>query len=46
MKKLLYIIMILATVLNAKSINVAVAANVSYAIDDLKKELKKILKIY
>jgi molybdate transport system substrate-binding protein len=41
MKKLLYIIMILATVLNAKSINVAVAANVSYAMDELIDEFNK-----
>lgn len=41
MKKLLYVIVILATVLNAKSINVAVAANVSYAMDELIDEFNK-----
>jgi len=41
-KKIILIILLLNTILVAKTINIAVAANVSYAIDDLKKEFKKL----
>lgn len=41
MKKVLIIIAFLASTLSASSINIAVAANVSYAIDELKKEFSK-----
>ncbi len=41
MKYIFLLIFILLTSLNASSINVAVAANVSYAIDDLIKEFNK-----
>lgn len=41
MKYIFLLIFILFTSLNASSINVAVAANVSYAIDDLVKEFNK-----
>ena len=41
MKKVLIIIAFLASTLSASSINIAIAANVSYAIDELKKEFSK-----
>ncbi len=41
MKKLLLLSMFIISTLNAVTINIAVAANVSYAIEDLKKEFKK-----
>ena len=41
MKQILIIILFLIINLEAKSINIAVAANVSYAIDELKSEFKK-----
>ena len=41
MKKILLIVALLTLNLFANSINVAVAANVSYAIDELKEEFKK-----
>lgn len=41
MKKIVWVFFILATVLNAKSINIAVAANVSYAMDELLDEFHK-----
>ncbi|RLA76686.1 MAG: molybdate ABC transporter substrate-binding protein [Epsilonproteobacteria bacterium] len=41
MKKLLFLFMFIISTLNAAAINIAVAANVSYAIEDLKKEFKK-----
>ena len=40
--KLLIIALLLMTSIEAKTITIAVAANVSYAIDDLKKEFKKL----
>jgi len=40
-KKVLIIIAFLASTLSASSINIAIAANVSYAIDELKKEFSK-----
>ena len=40
-KKIILITILFATISIAKTINIAVAANVSYAIDDLKKEFKK-----
>ena len=40
MKKIIVVIFLLTTSLLAKSINIAVAANVSYAIDRLKKEFE------
>ncbi len=42
LKKLLLSILIVYSSLSAGNINIAVAANVSYAIDDLKKEFKKL----
>ncbi len=42
LKKLILSILILAISLFARDINIAVAANVSYAIDDLKKEFNKL----
>lgn len=41
MKKLLILLTLCASLLSAGTINVAVAANVSYAIEDLKKEFNK-----
>jgi molybdate transport system substrate-binding protein len=41
-KRLLFIFFIFTTFLGAKSISIAVAANVSYAIEDLKKEFHKL----
>ena len=41
MKKLLLSAVLILATLNAGTINIAVAANVSYAIDDLKKEFNK-----
>jgi len=41
MKKILIIILMMSTFLQAKAITIAVAANVSYAINDLKKEFNK-----
>lgn len=41
MKKLIAILFVLSSVLYAGKINIAVAANVSYAIDELKAEFKK-----
>jgi len=41
MKKLLILLALSISVLNAGTISVAVAANVSYAIEDLKKEFSK-----
>ena len=41
MRKLLLAFIFVTSVLNAGTINIAVAANVSYAIEDLKKEFKK-----
>ncbi len=41
MKKIFLILVLLTSFMFAKQINVAVAANVSYAIDDLIKEFKK-----
>ena len=42
MVKKIILIILLSTILVAKTINIAVATNVSYAIDDLKKEFKKL----
>ena len=42
MKKLFLLVLFILSSLNAGTINIAVAANVSYAIDDLKKEFKKL----
>jgi molybdate transport system substrate-binding protein len=42
MFKILFGTVLLSGLLFAKSINIAVAANVSYAMDDLKKEFKKL----
>lgn len=42
MKKLFLLVVLILSTLNAGSINIAVAANVSYAIDDLKKEFNKL----
>ncbi len=42
MEKVLIVLSFLVTVLNASHINIAVAANVSYAMDELKKEFSKI----
>jgi molybdate transport system substrate-binding protein len=41
MKKLFTLLVLSASILSAGTINIALAANVSYAIDDLKKEFKK-----
>jgi len=41
MKKLLTLLTLCASLLSAGTINIAVAANVSYAIEDLKKEFNK-----
>ncbi len=41
MRKLFFISLFILSSLNAGTINIAVAANVSYAIEDLKKEFKK-----
>lgn len=41
MKKILILILTLSALLQAKAITIAVAANVSYAINDLKKEFSK-----
>jgi len=41
MRKLLFLSLFILFSLNAGTINIAVAANVSYAIEDLKKEFKK-----
>ena len=40
-KKYIYLLLFLTSYLSAGSINIAVAANVSYALDALKKEFKK-----
>jgi len=42
MKKLFLLVLFVLSSLNAGTINIAVAANVSYAIEDLKKEFKKL----
>lgn len=42
MKNFILLFLLLNTLLNASSINVAIAANVSYAIDDLKMAFKEI----
>lgn len=42
MKRLLFSFIFSISILNAATINIAVAANVSYAIEDLKKEFKKL----
>jgi len=41
-KKQLFLILVLTTLLNASHISIAVASNVSYAIEDLKKEFHKL----
>lgn len=41
MKRFIIVLLLFTTALFAKSINIAVAANVSYAIDELKAEFKK-----
>ena len=41
MKKLFFLPLFILSALNAGTINIAVAANVSYAIEDLKQEFKK-----
>ncbi|MEO1954577.1 MAG: molybdate ABC transporter substrate-binding protein [Campylobacterales bacterium] len=42
MKKLIFIYLLLSSILYAKTINIAVSANVSYAIEDIKKEFYKL----
>jgi molybdate transport system substrate-binding protein len=42
LKKLLFVTLFVASSVYAGSINIAVAANVSYAIDDIKKEFNKL----
>ncbi|MFT7003681.1 MAG: molybdate transport system substrate-binding protein [Sulfurimonas sp.] len=41
MKKIITLLVLSASILSAGTISIAVAANVSYAIDDLRKEFKK-----
>ncbi len=42
MKRVVLILLFISSILSAKVVNIAVAANVSYAIEDLKKEFKKL----
>jgi len=42
LKKLIIIILFILGILHGENINIAVAANVSYAMDDIKKEFKKL----